>query len=438
VLAALNHRLAPSELATIVAHCGARIILHDREFADTASSIAQAVPGLVAVDSDRYEVLVASSSPAHVPVRDERGLLSLNYTSGTTGEPKGVMYHHRGAYLQSLAVALQHHLEPSSVMLWTLPMFHCNGWCFTWATTAVGATHVCLPRIEAGEVWRLVDEETVTHLNAAPTVLIGLAAHPAADRERPLRLRVATGGAPPTPSLLARLEEIGMDVTHAYGLTETFGPAVLCDWHPEWDALPPAQRARLKARQGVSNTIGSALRVIADDGTDVPADGATTGEISLRGNNVMLGYYNDPAATRASAPDGWFRTGDLGVMHPDGYVEIRDRRKDMIITGGENVSSIELERLISSHPHVLEAAVVAAPDDLWGEVPVAFVTTRPGGPDLLAEDIIAFVRGRVAHFKAPRRVIFGELPKTSTGKVRKALLRSSLRDGEEQHGPVER
>jgi fatty-acyl-CoA synthase len=229
-----------------------------------------------------------------------------------------------------------------------------------------------------------------------------------------------------------------MDVTHAYGLTETFGPAVLCDWHPEWDALPLAQRARLKARQGVSNTIGSALRVIADDGTDVPADGAATGEISLRGNNVMLGYYNDPAATRASAPDGWFRTGDLGVMHPDGYVEIRDRRKDMIITGGENVSSIELERLISSHPHVLEAAVVAAPDDLWGEVPVAFVTARPGGPDLLAEDIIAFVRGRVAHFKAPRRVIFGELPKTSTGKVRKALLRSSLRDGEEQPEPVER
>jgi fatty-acyl-CoA synthase len=319
-------------------------------------------------------------------------------------------------------------LSPSAVHLWTLPMFHCNGWCFTWAVTAAAGTHVCLPRVDAAEVWRQIRELGVTHLNGAPTVLSMLAYAPEAESGVPEggRVRVATGGAPPTPAILRRMAGLGFDVTHLYGLTETFGPAAICDWRPEWDGLGEDERARLKARQGVGNMISCPIRVVDERGDDVPDDGTTVGEIALRGNNVMLGYLKDEEATRAAAPDGWFRTGDVGVRHPDGYIELRDRTKDVIVSGGENIASVEVEQALCEHPAVLDAAVVAAPDDHWGEVPVAFVSLKPGrtadGPEL-----IDFVKQRIARYKAPRSVVFGELPRTATGKVQKFALREQLR-----------
>jgi fatty-acyl-CoA synthase len=332
------------------------------------------------------------------------------------------MYHHRGAYLQALAMAMHMQLDSAGVFLWTLPMFHCNGWCFTWAVTAAGATHLCLRKLDPAIVWNHLKDTGVTHFNAAPTVLIMLAWHEAASALSNRGIRVATGGAPPTPALLARMAGLGIDVTHLYGLTETFGPAVICEWRPELAALPTAEQAQFKARQGVGNVISQALRVVDAHGADVPPDGVTLGEIALRGNNVMLGYYRDPEATRNAAPDGWFRTGDLAVMQPDRYVEIKDRAKDIIISGGENIASVEVERALSNHPGVLEAAVVAGPDAKWGEVPIAFVTLKPGAQAAEAE-LIAYARSVLAHFKAPKRIVFGELPKNATGKIQKFVLR---------------
>jgi fatty-acyl-CoA synthase len=426
VLVALNLRLAPGELGYILDHSGADVLLCDAELEPLATeALAAAGNGARLVVSDEYERLLERAPEVWESVDDERGLLSINYTSGTTGRPKGVMYHHRGAYLQALAMAFHSRLGADSVFLWTLPMFHCNGWCFTWAVTAAGARHVCLPRPEPGAVWRLIDEAGVTHFNAAPTLLIDLASHPSARRpSRPLR--IATGGAPPSPALLERFDGLGIEVTHLYGLTETFGPIVICDWRSEWDALPAAQRARLKARQGVGNVIAQPARVVAADGEDVPADGETLGEIVLRGNDVMLGYYRDPEATAAAVPDGWFRTGDLGVMHPDGYIELRDRLKDVIISGGENIASVEVEQAIASHPAVVEVAVVARADDRFGERPVAFVR-RVADQATSEEEIIEHVRGRIARFKAPSEVVFvDELPRTATGKVQKFALRERL------------
>jgi acyl-CoA synthetase (AMP-forming)/AMP-acid ligase II len=305
-------------------------------------------------------------------------------------------------------------------------MFHCNGWCFPWAVTAAGATHLCLRKVEAGAIWRHLRESGVTQFCAAPTVLTMTAWAPEASA-LPRRVHAATGGAPPTPALLERLAALGMGITHLYGLTETYGPAGICDWRSAWDALPIAEQARRKARQGVANVIGEPIRVVDDDGADVPRDAQTMGEIAIRGNNLMLGYYRDEAATRKSAPDGWFRTGDLGVMHADGYVELRDRAKDIIISGGENISSVEVEQALTAHAAVLEVAVVAAPDAKWGEVPVAFVTLKEGAAATGA-DLIDHVRDRLAHFKAPKRVVFGPLPKTSTGKVQKTVLRERLRN----------
>jgi fatty-acyl-CoA synthase len=306
-------------------------------------------------------------------------------------------------------------------------MFHCNGWCFTWAVTAAGGTHLCLRKLDPALVWKHLNASGVTHFNGAPTVLVMLAWHEAARASSSQHIRVGTGGAPPTPALLARMAELGMEVTHLYGLTETFGPAVICDWKPEWRLLPAGDQARLKARQGVGNAIAQALRVVDRDGRDVPADGNTLGEIALRGNNVMLGYYRDPDATNKAAPDGWFRTGDLAVMHADGYIEIRDRAKDIIISGGENIASIEVERALCAHEAVLEAAVVAGPDPKWGEVPVAFVTLKPDARTSESE-LIAHVRNELAHFKAPKRVVFGDLPRNATGKIQKFVLRERARD----------
>ncbi|WP_326566967.1 AMP-binding protein [Amycolatopsis rhabdoformis] len=425
-LVAVNTRLSAREVAFILEHSEASVLVHDPVFDSLVDAVLAEVPGVRRIRTGaEYEALLAAAAPLALTPDDERSVLSINYTSGTTGRPKGVLYHHRGAYLQALAMVGHVGLSPSSVHLWTLPMFHCNGWCFPWAVTAAAATHVCLPKVEPAEVWRLIREEGVTHLNGAPTVLSMLAYAQEATPVSPT-VRVATGGAPPSPAILRRMGELGFEVTHLYGLTETFGPAMICDWRPEWNDLDPADQARLKARQGVGNMIACVARVIGADGVDVPADGVTVGEIALRGNNVMLGYFKDPEATRAAAPDGWFRTGDLGVRHPDGYVELRDRSKDVIISGGENIASVEVEQAIADHPAVLEVAVVAAPHAHWGEVPAAYVTLHAGA-SATEEEIVAHVRSRLARFKAPKSVVFGELPKTSTGKVQKFVLRDQAR-----------
>ena len=435
VLNALNTRLSPGELTWIVNHAGSRVLICDRSLADVGAAIVAGTDHPMLLIScggpdDDYEQRLAAAPPLRHGVEDELGMLSLNYTSGTTGHPKGVMYSHRGAYLQALAMVAQGGLDGASVFLWTLPMFHCNGWCYPWAVTAAGGMHVALREVDAAGVWSAIGRRGITHLNAAPTVLTMLASHPGATPAAS-PVHVAVGGAPPSPSLLARLADLNLHVTHLYGLTESYGPAVICDWRPEWNALGPAEQARRKARQGVANIACSPLRVVDADGADVPADGATPGEVVLRGNVVMLGYYRDPEATAAATvqrPDGaWFRTGDVGVVHPDGYMEVRDRAKDVIISGGENIASIEVEQVLVRHPGVLEAAVVGAPDETWGEVPVAFVVPRPEASPSEAE-LIEFTQEAIARFKAPKRVIFGDLPKTSTGKIQKFVLRERLVD----------
>lgn len=422
VLVPLNTRLSVPELAHIVSHSGATVLVATRELGEQARAVAGETGVELLLEGDRYDSLIESSEPRVVPVLDERGLLAINYTSGTTGLPKGVMYHHRGAYLQALAMAYHVRLTPAAHYLWTLPMFHCDGWCFPWAVTAAGGLHVCLRTIDAEEIWRLIRTEGVTHYCAAPTVLTMIANTPAAgDGPAPERVTVATGGAPPSPTLLSQMDELGMAVTHLYGLTETYGPCVVNDWHPEWNDLDADEQARLRARQGVGNVIALQLRVLdPDTGADVPLDGESMGELAVRGNNVMLGYYRDPEATAEVDADGWFRTGDLGVVHPDGYVEIRDRSKDVIISGGENIASVEVERVLDSHPSVIESAVVGEPDDRWGEVPVAYVSVRE---EVAADVLVEHVRVHLARFKAPKRIIFGELPKTSTGKIQKNVLR---------------
>ena len=438
VLVALNTRLSAPELAGILDHAGARVLLHDDELADLAGELG-APTVLSASEVGRR---LGSAGQLDREVGDELGLLALNYTSGTTGRPKGVMYSHRGAYLQALAMAFHSRLGMDSVYLWTLPMFHCNGWSFPWAVTAAGALHVCLRRPDAEDIWRLVRSEGVTTFNAAPTVLTSFAYSPRADEgPLPRPLSVGTGGAPPSPALIARLDELGVRVTHLYGLTEVYGPSVVNENVPEWDDLDPAERARLMARQGTANVAGERVRVLqvtADEegatsgpAVDVPADGETIGEVALRGNTVMLGYFQDPEGTAKAVPDGWFRSGDLAVLHPDGRVELRDRAKDVIISGGENVASIEVEQALAAHPAVLEVAVVAAPHEKWGEVPVAFVTLKEGA-DASAEEILETARAGLARFKVPKAVHFGPLPKSGTGKILKYRLREPLWAGEEK------
>jgi fatty-acyl-CoA synthase len=355
---------------------------------------------------------------------NEMSLLAINFTSGSTGRPKGVMYTHRGAYLQALAMAFHSRLGLDSRYLWTLPMFHCNGWCFTWAVTAAGAVHVCQRQINPAAVWSAICSGSVSHLCAAPTVLtmIAEAAAVAGGGKVEHPVHALTGGAPPTPALLTRLSALNLQVTHLYGLTETYGPSVINEWQPEWNAQSENEKARLNARQGVGNVVTNEIRVIDAAGNDVPADGETLGEIVIRGNNVTIGYYRDEEATRAADANGFFRTGDLGVRFPDGYIELRDRAKDIIITGGENVASVEVEKALSEHPAVLEAVVVGRPDERWGEIPVAFVVLKRG-MSATKEELIEFVCARIAHFKAPREILFEELPKTSTGKIQKYILR---------------
>ncbi|GIW40451.1 MAG: acyl-CoA synthetase [Candidatus Binatia bacterium] len=441
VLVAINTRLHPEEVSYILNHSGARFYFVDAELAASVGPPREAIPGVRLVvtvddpefapavprrfDGPEYEEFLQEEPDLELPFRaeSEDDLYSLNYTSGTTGRPKGVMYTHRGAYLNALAEITCHGLDASSVFLWTLPLFHCNGWCFPWALTAVGARHVLLRKVDPPVVWDLVRKEGVTHFNGAPTVLIMLINDPAAPTERlPRPLRIATGGAPPSPTLLGQWEAIGAEITHLYGLTETYGPHTFCEWLPEWNDLPAEERARLRARQGVPNVVACELRVVDDEMRDVPADGKTMGEVVMRGNNVMKGYYQDPEATAEAFRGGWFHSGDMAVVHPDGYIELRDRKKDIIISGGENISTIEVEQVIARHPAVLEVAVIAVPDEKWGEVPKAFVVAKEGF-QLTAEEVIAHCRAHLAHFKCPKAVEFGPLPKTSTGKVQKFLLR---------------
>jgi fatty-acyl-CoA synthase len=425
-LVTLNTRLSEGEMAALLDHSGASVLVATSEFADRARRLADqaGLPCFVAGGSgDSYEEWIASAGAAEPVPADERQLLAINYTSGTTGHPKGVMYHHRGAYLQATAMAYHARLGPGARYLWTLPMFHCNGWCFTWAVTAAGGTHVCLRTVDTAEIWRLLREEGITHFSAAPTVLTMIAEDSAAGK-LDHQVHVDTGGAPPSATLLARMDSMNLAVTHLYGLTETYGPLAINEWQPEWDSLEPDQRAALRARQGAPNIIARPLRILDEDGRDVPADGETIGEIAVSGNDVMLGYYRDDEATREVTRSGCFLTGDLAVMHPDGYVEIRDRSKDVIISGGENIASVEVEQVLDSHPSVVESAVVGMPHERWGEVPVAFVTLR--ADDVDADTLTGYARERLARFKVPRRFEFGELPKTSTGKIQKNVLRDRV------------
>jgi fatty-acyl-CoA synthase len=433
VLVPLNTRLAAPEYAYILEHSGAGVVFGYRGLEQALTgALAQMSkpPRVVWIEESwdgEYEELIESATARDLRrPRDERSLLSINYTSGTTGRPKGVMTSHRGAYLHSLGVIAEASLEPRSAYLWTLPMFHCNGWCYTWAVTAVGARHVCLPAVEPTAIWRALLGEGVTHLCAAPTVVVMLVS--AAQAQRcPTPVRLFIGGAPPSPVLLRRASELNIAVTHLYGLTETYGPLMVCAWNPEWDQLSVDEQAVLKARQGVATIVTEQIRVVDPDLRDVPRDGVTMGEIVMRGNNVMLGYYRDPEATAAAFRGGWFHSGDLGVMHPDGYVEIRDRLKDVIISGGENIATVEVEQTLSGHRAVSEVAVVAAPDPRWGEIPVAFLTTRgTEAPDL--EELREFALQRLAAFKVPKRiVVVDELPKTGTGKIQKYVLRERAR-----------
>ena len=433
ILVMLNIRLQAGELAWIINHSGAKVLIADPQLLSVLDSVRRDLQVQHVIDD--YEALLASGiAPVSDPAEpDENGMICINYTSGTTGFPKGVVFTHRGAYINALGEAIEHGLDSRSVYLWTLPIFHCNGWCFTWAVTAAGGRHVCLRQFDPARAVELINREAVTHLCGAPIVVNGLAQYCSSRGIRFERgLRIVTAGAPPSPAVIRAAEESGAQISHAYGLTETYGPHTVCAWREEWDSLSASERAQLKARQGVSYIIaGTGTRVVDSEMRDVPADGQTMGEVIMRGNNVMLGYYRNPEATEEAFRGGWFHSGDLAVMHPNGYIEIRDRKKDIIISGGENISSVEVEKVIYDHPAVLEAAVVAVPDDKWGEVPKAVVTLKDG-KQATATDIIEFCRARLSHFKCPKHIEFGTLPKTATGKIRKNELRAAAWAGRDK------
>ena len=442
VLNAINTRLDAATIAHILDHGEAKLVITDREYSQTMAQALDAAakrPEVIDIDDPEYagegallgdleyEDFIAGGDPAYpwTPPANEWQAISLNYTSGTTGRPKGVVYHHRGAYLNALGNVLTWGMPDGPVYLWTLPMFHCNGWCFPWTIAALAGTHVCLRRVEASAIFEACADHRVTHFCGAPVVLNMLVNAPDASTYAFDRtIEVMTAAAPPPAAVIEAMEAMGFHITHVYGLTETYGPAVTCAWKAEWDALPASRQAAVKARQGVAYTVLEGV-MIADPETlePRPADGETLGEVFMRGNIVMKGYLKDSSATEAAFRGGWFHTGDLGVMHEDGYIELKDRSKDIIISGGENISSIEIETVLYRHASVLEAAVVARADEKWGETPCAFVTLKDAAEPVSDAELIAFCRDHMAHFKAPKTVIFGPLPKTSTGKVQKYILR---------------
>lgn len=436
VLVCINTRLSPREIAYIVNHSGATILFADTELNHLIVPVREELECLRAVigiaDTDyppldgsvEYNDFLKRGSPDPIPwsLEDEMETISINYTSGTTGQPKGVMYSHRGAYINGLGEVIETDMSPSSVFLWTVPMFHCNGWCFTWGVTAIGGTHVCLRKVDPAHVWEVIEAEGVTHLNGAPIVLISLLNHPDRPRRLEHSLTVTTGGAPPSPTLIEHMDEIGARIIHIYGLTETYGPYTICAPQSQWEDLFVDQQSKLCARQGVPYVAADGLRVVDDEMNDVPADGKTMGEVVMRGNMVMKGYYNDAEATAEAFRGGWFHSGDIAVMHPDGYIELRDRSKDVIISGGENISSIEVEQAVYRHKSVLEVAVIGIPHEKWGETPKAFVTLKDG-QTVSATELIAFCRNEIAHYKCPTSIEFTVLPKTSTGKIQKYVLR---------------
>ena len=452
VLVPLNPRLSTRELDYILEHSEASVVIADTSVLDTVVSAIDGKEGITLVqlpdeqagiepvrdhsygeiptfdqfiDMEPQEVGGAASSGERgvsYKVADENSPITLNYTSGTTGRPKGVLYGHRGAYLNSLGEVFHNGFDGATRYLWTLPMFHCNGWCTTWAVTAAGGTHVCLRAVRPDAIWDAFDNQGITHLCGAPAVCsIIVDAEEAHSLESPIR--ITTAGAPPAPSIIERLESAGFGIVHVYGLTEVFGPITICEPQEEWKDLSPQERAQQMSRQGVGMVQAEAARIVDTDMNDVPADGETLGEVVLRGNNVMIGYYKDTEATEKAFFGGWFHTGDLGVMHPNGYIQLRDRAKDIIISGGENISSIEVEQALYSHPDVIDVAVIGVPHEKWGERPVAHVV-RSGGSSVTEDELREHVRGRLSGFKVPDTVTFSdELPRTATGKVRKNLLR---------------
>jgi fatty-acyl-CoA synthase len=428
ILVAVNNRLSSAEIGYILGHSGARYLLLDSALEALTEPLDLAGVTVIRCTGtggpeDSYEQFLASAPASRPPswLEHEEETISINYTSGTTGRPKGVQYTYRGAYLNALGEVIHAGLSADSVYLWTLPMFHCNGWCFPWAVTAVAARHVTLRAVDPDLIWDLIDHEGVTHYNGAPTVQLMILNHPRAHRlDRPVTAMVAA--APPSPTLLGRMSELNLRVVHVYGLTETYGPITISPEQEGWRELPVTERAKHLARQGQGYVSADLVRVVDQEMRDVAQDGQTMGEVVMRGNNVMSGYFHDQAATRKAFAGGWFHSGDLAVWHPDGAIELRDRGKDIIISGGENISSIEVEQAIAAHPAVLECAVVGVPHPHWGERPKAFVTLNEGAA-ATPEEIIAFCRERLARYKCPDTVEMGPLPKTSTGKVQKFVLR---------------
>jgi fatty-acyl-CoA synthase len=437
VLVALNYRLGAAEIAGILDHSGARFLFVDHEFEHLAAKANDRVSVVLVDDTgapdDPYEAFLTegSSEPLARVLEDEDDAISINYTSGTTGSPKGAVYHHRGAYINALGQVIETRMTSESVFLWTLPMFHCNGWCFAWAVTAVGGRHVCLRKVDPGRIWELIEAEGVTHYNAAPTVQTSLIGNEKAHRVG-REITTCVSGSPPSRELFAGLRELGITPIHVYGATELYGPYMICEWQPDWSDLPLEEQAALLSRQGVNYVVACPVRVVDDDGLDVPADGTTLGEVLMRGNTVMTGYFRDLEQTELTLADGWYHSGDLGVRHPDGYVELRDRKKDIIISGGENISSIEVERAIRQHPAVVDVAVVSTPHEKWGERPKAFVEITDGA-QVSPKDILAFAKQHLPGYMRPDTVEFTKLTRTATGKTEKKALRDREWAGRDRH-----